>query len=188
MDERDLGFIIIKPNAIWFACGIAFMILFCVCFNMTVTHLCKDDCYHLIVFSKPPNRSHLWLLQHAMWKSSNQESSKFQQKDRDEMEQWQLQDHFKKTKGGWKKGKLGRENNTRRNDCTLMHWMKNDKLCWKQWGRTVGVGLWFWRGMCFSQKDGFLQRRGTGAWADIDKCFVHNQLCGFLSVCQLTAC
>lgn len=31
MDERDLGFIIIKPNAIWFACGIAFMILFCVC-------------------------------------------------------------------------------------------------------------------------------------------------------------
>ena len=31
MDERNLGFIVIKPNAIWFASGIAFMIIFCVC-------------------------------------------------------------------------------------------------------------------------------------------------------------
>ena len=30
MDERTIGTFTIKPNAVWFACGIAFMILFCV--------------------------------------------------------------------------------------------------------------------------------------------------------------
>ena len=36
----------------------------------------------------------------------------------------QLQDQFKKTRGDWKKERLGRENNTKRNDCTVEHNLK----------------------------------------------------------------
>ena len=55
MDERDLGFIIIKPNAIWFACGIAFMILFCVCSSLQIMK--KETCYdfHIQIIPQVPS-------------------------------------------------------------------------------------------------------------------------------------